>query len=124
MSSPPRKVWIVSFAGHDFSDAKRYGELSPITTGYVSFESLDRLFFKVAESLIDSSPNDYLLHSGLNVLNILAGAVWWHLHNSLNLLVWDQKEKKYLNLNITNEQLKDYMEVLTAEQTTEQVMDG
>jgi hypothetical protein len=113
MSSPPqRKVWIVSFAGHDFSDAKRYGELTPVTTGYVSLESLDRLFFMVFDALKDSSPDDYLLHSGLNILNVLAGAIWWNLHESLNALVWDQKEQKYHSLSVSKEQIDDYLTAL------------
>lgn len=94
------KVWVVNFAGHDYSDAERYGDLEFITHGHIERDHFDRMLYIVAESLKDSSPDDWLLPSGLLPLNVLATAVWLEMHDSLRLLIWDFKKKGYRTMTV------------------------
>lgn len=87
------KVYIANFAGHDYASAEQYGELVFITKGYISFQSLDRLKYSVVESLVDSSPRDYLLLSGTPVICAIAAVAWFHLHKEVRLLIHDKKVK-------------------------------
>lgn len=92
---PMAKVYIVNAGGHNHHKARTYGELVPITRGYVSQGSLDRVFFDVINGIKDSSAGDWLLPSGLMFLNIIAATAWIARHSQLSLLVWDKKERLY-----------------------------
>lgn len=92
------KVWVVNFSGHDYRKAQEHGEVVPVTVGYVSLGSLDRVLFDVINKLKDSSPDDWLLPSGLIALNSIATGVWVRLHGNLRLLLWDRKDDTYRTL--------------------------
>lgn len=98
-------VWVVNFAGHNYQEAERWGEIKYITIGYISQGSLDRLIYSVVTKLKDSKPDDFILPSGLLVLNVLAGILFWHRHKRLNLLVWDRKNSTYRELKTTPDHL-------------------
>lgn len=93
-------VWIVNFSGHDYSDAERFGEIEFITQGYVPRDRLDRMLGTVAERIANSGPNDWLLPSGLIPLNVLAGACWLKKHDTLRLLLWDDKTNRYRTMEV------------------------
>lgn len=99
------RVWIVNFAGHDYSDAERFGELDYITRGYISLGHLDRILYTVSESVAKTDESDWLLPSGLILLNALTAAVWLKKHGTLNLLVWDQKTNCYRPMTISSPQI-------------------
>jgi hypothetical protein len=88
------RVYVVNAAGHNHHLAKPYGELRPITEGYVSQGSLDRVLYDVIKGIHDSTPEDYLLLSGLMILNALAASAWLSRHGKLKLLVWDRRAEK------------------------------
>lgn len=105
-------VWIVNYAGHDHSTAEEYGELDFLTRGYVSMGSLDRLFYTVTEAIEKTEEEDYLLLSGLIVLNALAASVWLQRHGKVKLLLWDQKLGHYRLLTISQSQIDQLFEKL------------
>jgi len=107
------KVWVVNYAGHDYSDAERFGELAFITKGYVSRGHLDRLLYEVAEGVAKSKPSDWLLPSGLITLNVLAAACWLHKHQHLRLLLWDNKRSQYREMKIREGQLDSLISTLS-----------
>ena len=98
-------VWVVNFAGHNYTDAERWGELKYVTKGYVSLGHLDRLVYQVVESLEESRPTDWLIPSGLLILNVLASVFWYEKHGALRLLMWDRKNDSYMELNVDTEHL-------------------
>lgn len=112
-------VWIVNYAGHDYSPAKSFGELEFITRGYVSRGSVDRFNSIVAESIAQTHPDDWLLPSGLMPLNVLAGTFWFVKHGELRLLIHDQKEDDYRPLVLSEEQARDLLEVQGHERATQ-----
>lgn len=102
------RVWIVNFAGHDYSDAEKWGEIRPVTIGYVGQGSFDRLLYDVVNGLKDSQPDDWMLPSGLTILNVIAAAVWLKMHGELRILVFDRKAEKsdYRELKLTSSHLE------------------
>ena len=96
-------VFIVNHAGHDYTKAERWGNLSCMTTGHVAQGSLDRLIYDVAIGLQRSEPEDWLLPAGLLILNVIAAAIWMRKHNELRVLVRDRKLNDYRELKITSD---------------------
>lgn len=111
------RVYITNFAGHDFTKAEKYGELVFVTTGYVSFQSLDRIKFEIVESLKTSRPDDWLCLTGVPILQVVSAVVWFHMHNKVNLLVWDRKKRDgYRELILTE---KNFDQILELHRVTE-----
>lgn len=105
------KVFLVNEAGHDFSSAKRYGELVPITTGNINIKRPDRDLFTVKEALAEfSHKDDFLLPSGNILANIMVlGVLFTELKaKSLKLLIYNAKTHDYLEhvLSFNNKELK------------------
>jgi len=101
------KVYIVNHAGHDYSAAEKWGTLVQMTTGHVGQGSLDRMIYD-GTRLEDSEPCDWLLPSGLLVLNVIAAAYWLRKHGELRLLIRDRKYRTYREMIITSSHL-DYL---------------
>lgn len=101
------KVFIVNHAGHDYSAAEKWGTLVAMTSGHVGQGSLDRMIYD-ATRLSDSKPDDWLLPSGLLVLNVIASAYWLRKHGELRLLIRDRKYRTYREMIITSSHL-DYL---------------
>lgn len=107
------RVFITNYAGHDYGNTREYGEFVWITKGYVSFQSLDRVKYQVAEKVAESRKQDWLCLSGTPLISVLAVLIWYHKHKVVNLLVWDRKmQDKYRELIITEDNLTEILETL------------
>jgi len=78
--------------------------------------SLDRLFYTVTEAIEKTSPDDYLLLSGLIALNALASSIWLQRHGKVKMLLWDQKLGKYRELSYSQNQIDQLFEKLLISQ--------
>lgn len=107
------KVWITNYAGHDYAAAKHYGEFEFITKGYVSFQSLDRVKYQIAEQVAKSDKDDWILISGRPIISCVAILIWFQLHKQVKILNWDQKSGgTYRELVITERNLDEILNVL------------
>ena len=97
------RVYVSNFAGHDYADAQRFGELRPITMGFISFQSLDRVKFQIAEGIRDSRPEDFLVLSGTNIVNVLAALLWMSMHGKVRILNYDKSTHKYREIVLSDE---------------------
>ena len=88
---PPTKVYIVNDSGHDYSDAERFGELVVLSEGMVNKFSVTHMRRVLEQGLADSEPGDYILHSGPNVMNSVAAAIFAAKHGRINLLIFQTK---------------------------------
>ena len=82
------KVFIVSDSGHDFSDAKRFGELVVMSQGRVNKYQITGMRRLFAPFIDASSPNDYIVQSGPSIMNAVACAMFAARHKCLNLLLF------------------------------------
>jgi len=108
-----QSVWIVNYAGHEYLPAIRYGRFRYVTKGYVSFQSLDRVKFQIANELMDSKPEDYLLLSGTTTICVIAAIVWYQMHKKIKILNWDKK---------ANNNQGDYKEMIISEENLTQLL--
>ena len=103
------KVYVVNYAGHDYTAAHEWGKLVYLTVGHVPQGSLDRLMYDITK-LNESTSEDWLLPCGLQILNVIASAYWLTKHSELRLLVRDRKNKGYREMKIAKEHLKFLIE--------------
>lgn len=115
------RVFVTNYAGHDYEDAKEYGEFVWITRGYVSFQSLDRVKYTIAEQVVKSGPEDWLLLSGKPIISAIAVLIWFSRHKKVKMLVWDQKSKgkKYRELIITERNMNELIQILAQDEAIE-----
>lgn len=93
------KVFVVNDSGHDFSKAKRFGELVPITQGKINIYQPQRDLIEVEKCLGEfSNKEDYLLLSGNTLGNMLVALTLFVMLKvkSIMLLVYDTKTQDYL----------------------------
>ena len=99
------KVFIVNKSTHDFSAAEKYGEIIFLSQGNMRRFSTSRAYRKYYKILNNSSPEDYLLLSGLPMLCIVAAFILTIKHKRLNLLLFNpgKIKKEYLERIIIGE---------------------
>lgn len=106
MSERTNKVYIPNNSGHDFTKAREYGELVYITEGLIDKYGTNMMFRQASEAMKDSKPTDYIMITGLPVLNSIVTSVFTSKHNKLNLLIYDIKTEEYVPRNlIVNDQI-------------------
>lgn len=82
-------VYIVNRGGHDFSSARHYGELSFLTEGQYSPFAVDKIYREIANKLRKSKPEDYILCTGLSIMNSIACSCFAMKHGGkLNMLLF------------------------------------
>jgi hypothetical protein len=107
------RVFVTNFAGHDYTEAEKYGEIVWITKGYISFHSLDRVKYRICEEVDKSTSEDWLLLSGIPIVCVLAALYWQWKHTKVKLLVHDKKKNgEYRELIVTDKNWSDLFNVL------------
>jgi len=96
------KVFIINKGCHDFSDAKRFGHLIFMTEGTINRYAVSIIFRKFWKYLEKSSPEDYLLVTGMSTMLVVASAILAAKHKKLNLLLF--KKGHYLERTIVMEE--------------------
>lgn len=98
-------VFVVNKSIHDYSNAERYGDIVYLSHGDMRRFSTSRAYRKFIRVLKQSSPDDYLLLSGLPMLCVVAAFILALKHKRLNLLLFnpDNGKKEYLERIIIGE---------------------
>lgn len=105
-------VWIANESGHDTSDAKRFGDVKPLTLGNVNPLQLDRLNYHIARGIVKYvQPDDYLLISGTPMVPSSALTLWILHHGKCNILQWNAKRRRYSEYTLTRKQIEDLLEL-------------
>lgn len=101
------KVYIINKGGHDHSDAERFGDLVYLSEGVMSRYGTTQIYRQFAEVLKDSSPNDYILPTGLSTMGHIACSIFVFLHGRLNLLLYKSNSNggKYVERIIKMDEL-------------------
>lgn len=94
MNNTGKKVYITNLGFHDYSLAKVFGELVPVTIGHVDLEQ-DELEKAILTKIEAMSPFDYLLVSGSPLIASLALGFVQARFGTVNLLSWDPLAKDY-----------------------------
>lgn len=97
------RVYVINKGGHDFEDAKRYGDLVFCTEGTQNRFSVASMYRIFADLFRESEPADYLLLTSLNILCTVAALVWGRKHGRANLLLF--KNGKYISRELVIDEL-------------------
>lgn len=89
-------IYIVNSAGHNFSEAERFGQVEVLTEGKVNIFSTERIKGELEEGLRNVGKDDYLLLSGNVVLNVLAALIMKEKTGVINMLIYDAARKTYV----------------------------
>lgn len=108
------RVYIVNRGGHDYADAKRYGELHFLSEGQVSKYAVNKIYRMFAMQLRESCPEDWILITGLTVMSCIACSCFATLHGKLNLLLYQSGKYVDRRLMLT--------ELLSANKETKEVL--
>jgi hypothetical protein len=98
-----KKVYVINKGGHDYSDARRFGRLVYLSEGIMNRYSVGRMYREFSAILKDSNKDDYILVSGLNIMNHIAGAIFGRLHGRLNILLY--RKNTYVERRIIIDEL-------------------
>ena len=82
------KVFVVNKSTHDFTPAERYGDLVFLSSGPMVRFQVNSMARRFWERLKFSEKGDYILLSGLSVMNVVACSIFARLHGRLNLLIY------------------------------------
>lgn len=91
-------VYIVNKCYHDFNAAYPFGELKYLSAGTMSRYGTNFMARQFEEVMENSSPDDYIVPCSLNVMNMIAAAIFVHKHGRLNLLLY--KKGAYIERNL------------------------
>lgn len=97
------KVYLINDGGHDFSDAKRFGEVVVCTSGEVDRWDVSQMYRRLATAMKDSEPEDYLLLTSLTSLCSVACSIFAVKHNRLQLLLF--KDGRYVERTLLLDKL-------------------
>lgn len=89
------RVYITNKSGHDFSNATRFGELVYLSEGEVDTFEVTRMYRRFSSILNNSNRSDYLLITGLTVMNCVASAIMSRKHGIVNWLLFNHETGSY-----------------------------
>lgn len=84
------KVYILNKGAHDFSAAKRYGELVYCTTGTLSKYNTSHMVRLLTDAMEGSTKEDFILLTSLTSLCSIACSLFSVKHRCLNLLIYQE----------------------------------
>ena len=99
------KVYLVNDGQHDYSAAKKFGELCYMTKRFINKLQVTQIARTFEPFIKDSKPTDYILQGGPNVMLSIACAQFALRHGRLNLLVF--KDDEYHKRTIVFERRED-----------------
>ncbi|GAF83863.1 unnamed protein product, partial [marine sediment metagenome] len=89
-------------SGHDYEPAMEFGELIYLSEGYWSRYDVNKMYREFTYRLEGSQRDDFILLTGLPVMQCLAVSIFAMKHGRINILQFRQKDKRkfYLEHNI------------------------
>lgn len=94
------KVYVPNKSYHDFRSAERFGELIFLTEGIVKRFNTNDITRQCYEMMKDAQPNDYVLISGLSIINSIACAIFARRFGRINVLLHDPKSGDYRSRSV------------------------
>lgn len=101
-----QRVWVVNAAGHDYSQAEKFGKLQAITKDKVNIFNVQRCASEMGHTMRAYNKRDWLLLSGHIVLNCIAVSIIMEKHGSVNLLLYDNNKRKYVPRDVSKKQIR------------------
>jgi hypothetical protein len=91
-------VYIVNRSYHNFDATAPFGEIKYLSAGIMSRYGTNFMARQFETVMEGSLPHDYIVPCSLNVMNMIAAAIFVHKHGRLNLLLY--KKGTYIERNL------------------------
>lgn len=89
------KVYIPNKASHDYDNARDYGDLVYLSEGHTNRFATNNIYRKFHKILKSSKQSDYLLLTGLTVMNVIAAGIMIKQNRKINILIFRPKDHGY-----------------------------
>ena len=89
-------VFIINKSGHDYSSARKYGDLVYLTEGLIASYKSTLHYRQLADKMKDATPDDYILITSIASINCIAGWIIGTLGFPLNMLIYSSKDNRYV----------------------------
>ena len=81
-------VFVINKSSHDYSQAEQFGSLVFMSEGSLNRYAVSKMFRIFKPFVKASKPQDYLLMSGLGIMQSIASSMFAVKHKQLNLLIY------------------------------------
>ena len=81
------KVYVINKSCHDLDNARRFGEIIYLSEGRIDRYATGKMYRLFNLHIRDSKPEDYILLTGLSVMQSIACSMFAAKHGRLNLLI-------------------------------------
>ena len=88
MTDRKPRVYVANRGSHDYSPAEQYGDIVFVTEGIVPRLDVNKLSQMVGEVLVGAEEGDFLLISGLSVVNSIAAGILARRFGRINFLLF------------------------------------
>lgn len=95
------KVFVVNKGAHDFTAAKKHGDLVYCTEGPIGKWNISQMVRSMQAAMVDSTEEDFILLTSLTSLCSIACTVFGIKHGRLNLLIY--KDDGYVTRKVVFE---------------------
>lgn len=82
------KVFVINKGNYNYSDALQYGELIFLSQDFIDKTSPEKLYETYSELLKDSTEDDFLIITGLQIMNAVASSILAQKHGKVNYLIF------------------------------------
>ena len=89
------RVYVINRSSHDFSGAEKYGKLVFLSEGKVDKFQTNNIFRQFYHYLRNADASDFLLCTGLTIMNIIATSILIRRFGKVNLLIYNDKNRTY-----------------------------
>lgn len=83
-----KKVFVINRSSHDYSKAEEFGDLVYVTEGNINRFAVSKMYRLFEDFIKTSKELDYVLLSGLSVMNVVFSSMFAAKHQRLNLLIY------------------------------------
>ena len=101
------KVYIPNKSFHNFSDAKRFGELVFCTEGTINREDVQTITRLVVTAMEEAEAGDYIMISSLSVINSIMCGIFAGRFGRINFLMFDDEMQRYVSRKIVLQEVLD-----------------
>lgn len=104
-----KTVYIINKSAHDYEDAKQYGDFVFLSEGTFDKFDTNKIYRQFYEILASSKPDDYILLTGLPIMQGIAMTIMSALHGRLNLLLFKggKNGSFYIERNLVTKETQD-----------------
>jgi len=103
-----KRVYVLNMAAHDYSDARRFGELVYCTQGSIDKLDTSQMYREMFDAFDGSQEDDLIMLTSLASLCSVACSIFAVRHGRINLLI--HTRDGYVERSIHFNNTKDYNE--------------